>query len=131
MPVRGLYQFTRDLSTFSAGIEEEVNELKRKAALQILASVTLATPVDTGRARGNWTVSIGAPDSSASETKDRSGGATIAKGSTVASRALPNETIFITNNLPYIVSLNDGSSRQAPAKFVERAVQAGIERIRQ
>ncbi len=131
MPIRGLDQFTRDLASFSAGIEQEVNKVKRKAALQILTSVTLATPVDTGRARGNWNVRIGAPDGGASENKDRSGGATIAKGSAVISRALPNDTVFITNNLPYIVSLNDGSSKQAPAKFVERATQAAIESIRQ
>ena len=130
MPVRGLNAFTRDLSAFGAGIEEEVNAVKRKAALRVLTGVTLATPVDTGRAMGNWTVSIGAPDSSVSENRDRSGGTTIAKGSAVISRALPKDTIFITNNLPYIVSLNDGSSSQAPAKFVERAVQAGVESIR-
>lgn len=130
MPVRGLNEFTRDLASFGAGIEEEVNEVKRKAALRVLTGVTLATPVDTGRARGSWTVSIGAPDSSASENKDKSGSATIAEGSAVISRALPKDTIFITNYLPYIVSLNDGSSRQAPAKFVERSVQAAVESIR-
>ncbi len=130
MPVRGLNAFTRDLRAFGIGIEEEVNAVKRKAALRVLTGVTLATPVDSGRARGNWTVSIGAPDGSVAETTDKSGGATIAKGSAVISRALPRDTIFIANSLPYIVSLNDGSSRQAPAKFVERAVQAAVESIR-
>ena len=130
MPVRGLNAFTRDLADFGAGIEEEVNAVKRKAALRVLTGVTLATPVDTGRARGNWTVSLGTPDSSLSEATDKSGGATIAKGSAVISRALPGDMIFIANSLPYIVRLNDGSSRQAPAKFVERAVQAAVESIR-
>ena len=129
MPVRGLNKFTRDLSAFNAGIEEEVNEVKRKAALQVLASVTLATPVDSGRARGNWNVSIDTPVTSSSENTDKSGGSTIGKGSGVISRVLPGGTIYITNNLPYIVSLNDGSSKQAPKKFVERAVQAGIASI--
>ena len=127
MPVYGLNAFTRDLTSFGAGIEEEVSVVKRKAALRVLTGVTLATPVDTGRARGNWTVSVATPGSILSENKDRSGGATIARGSTVISRALPRDTIFITNRLPYVISLNDGSSRQAPAKFVERAVQAAVE----
>ncbi|MCP4246070.1 MAG: HK97 gp10 family phage protein, partial [bacterium] len=85
MPVRGLNQFTRDLSAFSAGIEEEVNKVKRDAALRVLTGVTLATPVDTGRARGNWTASIGAPDRSVSESRGKSGRAPNATGSAVAS----------------------------------------------
>jgi hypothetical protein len=37
----------------------------------------------------------------------------------------PGEQIHITNNAPYIRQLNDGSSKQAPAGFVERAILIG------
>jgi hypothetical protein len=37
----------------------------------------------------------------------------------------PGMPIYITNNAPYIRALNDGSSMQEPAGFVERAVLIG------
>jgi hypothetical protein len=33
------------------------------------------------------------------------------------------ETIFIQNNLPYIIPLNEGSSTQAPSKFIDRIIE--------
>ncbi len=41
-----------------------------------------------------------------------------------------NDTIYITNNLPYIWKLNAGYSLQTEAGFVERAIEVGIEAIR-
>ena len=33
---------------------------------------------------------------------------------------------FITNNVPYIVRLNDGSSKQQPRGFVQRAIRKAV-----
>ena len=44
----------------------------------------------------------------------------------------PDKVIYITNRVPYIEDLNDGSSRQAPARFVELAagrVQRGLKAL--
>lgn len=41
-----------------------------------------------------------------------------------------NDTIYITNSLPYIEKLNLGYSLQTDAGFVERAVDVGVEAIR-
>lgn len=37
-----------------------------------------------------------------------------------------SDTIYISNNLPYIRPLNDGHSTQAPAGFVDAAIQRGV-----
>ena len=41
-----------------------------------------------------------------------------------------HKSIHITNNLPYIGSLNDGHSKQAPAGFVQMATLAGLAAVR-
>lgn len=105
-------------------LEGEVNKLVRATALQIHSGVVLKTPVDTGRARGNWQVST-SPVSAQLAILDKSGGATIQKGiSKIGSaKAIKYPTVYITNNLPYIEELNRGTSTQAPAKFVESTIK--------
>ena len=82
----------------------------------------MMTPVDTGRARGNWQAAVGAPVDVEIDRLDPSGGETIA----AASRALIGlgafKTIFITNNVPYIQALENGNSKQAPAGMVAIAL---------
>jgi len=105
-------------------IEEDLNEEVRIVALNLLNGLTLRTPVDSGRARGNWNVS---PSESPNRSVDESrradqaraeGTATI--NSVISQGDFP--TITISNNLPYIEKLNDGSSLQAPKKFVEMVI---------
>ncbi len=55
--------------------------------------------------------------------------AAMAQGRDVIARAMPEQDIHITNNLDYIVDLNEGSSAQAPAAFVEEAVDAGVKAV--
>jgi hypothetical protein len=83
------------------------------------------TPVKTGFARSNWLIGIGGPR-----------GSTVGSPSAVASLSSPAKAlagytlrhgnVYITNNVSYIVDLNDGSSRQAPAAFVQRAIDGAI-----
>jgi hypothetical protein len=87
-----------------------------------------ATPVDTGFARANWRPSLNAPASVPISQLDPSGAATIAKITTVSKRWKPGDTLFITNNAPYIGALNAGSSPQAGPGFVEDAAERGTER---
>ena len=42
-----------------------------------------------------------------------------------------DDTVYISNNLPYIQRLNDGYSQQAPENFVESAVQVAEGRLRE
>lgn len=120
-------------------VERNGPAIARRAALAIDQAVVTSTPVDTGRARSNWQVRLGAP---VTEQRDPytpgTGGATgaanaqaaiaQARAALVAYRGGGQE-IYISNPLPYIGRLNEGSSAQAPANFVEAGVQAGIQAV--
>jgi len=99
-------------------LTEFVNTSMRARAFQTLAELKRTTPVDTGRARNSWSITT-----SGSYFRDSIAGG----GSISPEMALPPsdkklESIYITNGVSYIDKLNAGSSRQAPARFVESAV---------
>lgn len=136
-----LRQFGRKMHVTGEVIDDNVGKLVRKVALAVDASVVLATPVDTGRARSNWQVELNEAPTGEVETlagvrKGFSGsGSTVARASIeeakrIINEARPTDTIHITNNLPYIARLNEGWSAQAPANFVEESVMVGVKQIK-
>lgn len=113
------FNFALDLRKFADSIPEEmVKPVVQRFALQALNGVVMKSPVDTGRFRGNWNVSVGRIDYSVSAEIDKSGGATIAKGSAVIDAAKGDQAIFISNNLQYATALENGHSKQAPIGMV-------------
>jgi hypothetical protein len=136
----GLEDFARRIVVRADNVPKEVNRIKRLCALAVDQTVVLATPVDTGRARSNWLVSLGeavdavrVPYAPLPAGKDigklsETGNAQAAmeQGRGVIAQAKAEQAIHITNNLPYIEPLNEGHSAQAPAQFVESAIQAGV-----
>lgn len=117
-----LKQFTLNLESRAADIEDKSNNRVAKFCALVHQTVVLATPVDTGRARGNWDVSIGGSSKEPTDNIDQSGSNTIARGRAVAESRKPGQSVHIANNLPYIAKLNEGSSAQAPKLFVEQAI---------
>lgn len=111
-------------------IEAEINKEVRALAINLLNGLTRVTPVDTGRARGNWFTSATSISNRTIDEFRQARQAIIEGVSTISS--VINErypSITLSNNLPYIERLNDGYSQQAPKKFVEseidRVVNAG------
>lgn len=103
---------------FEEKVEGQALLVFKKVGMELLSRIVLKTPVDTGRARGNWVVSIGERDYVERDVTDKQGGNTImAEGGKVT--ALTDlRTIWVQNNLAYIGSLEDGHSKQAPAGMV-------------
>ena len=110
----------------------------RKVTLAVHRALVMATPVDTGRARSNWVVTVGAPSSQEIEPhapgqKGSTGAANTAISLGVArlavARAAATDTVYVVNNVPYIGLLNSGHSAQAPANFVETAIQAAVSAV--
>lgn len=93
---------------------EKVEPFQKKIAMEVLSRVVLKTPVDTGRARANWQVSLTGPTGYDKEDTDRGGAATINSGIQTIEHVRAYQTIWIGNNLEYIVPLEFGWSRQAP-----------------
>lgn len=100
---------------------EEMAEVVQKIGLSALSSIVVKTPVKTGRARGNWSVSLGEPTSTtATETEDKTGLSTIANGAAAIS-AYPDKgfpIIAIYNNLDYVIPLEEGHGSFSGAKMV-------------
>ncbi len=114
-------RFNFNPKTVAARIRQDVVTVQKRIALQLLDGFVNMTPVDTGRARGNWQVTIGSPSLSVHENRyDKDGGPTISTGSATIQSLSTLGAIYLTNNLPYILALENGSSqRQAPAGMVQ------------
>ena len=111
--------------------EQKMDLAVRKIALELFSRVILKTPVDTGRARANWQIAIGSMPNGVLELDDKSGTATISKGSAVVAGVKGGDVIYIVSNLPYINRLEDGYSKQAPAGMLGLTVQELQQVVRQ
>lgn len=108
------WQGTR-LSQFTFEVLQSATVLQRKIISEFLQGVVLASPVDTGAFRGNNLVSIGSVDVRYDLNKlDRVGGQTIAEGNMRILQAKIGDLVYVQNNLPYSVALENGYSQQAP-----------------
>ncbi|MDX9698649.1 MAG: hypothetical protein RBT55_03665 [Rhodocyclaceae bacterium] len=132
-----LNEFTRRIRARANTLGDNLTKTVRRVAITADAAVVLGTPVDTGRARSNWIVALGAPASQviepyspgeAGSTEGANTQAALAQGESVITGYVSGQDmeIHITNNLPYIQRLNDGYSAQAPANFVEMAVMEAV-----
>ncbi|MFC2996882.1 hypothetical protein ACFODO_16805 [Acinetobacter sichuanensis] len=108
------WQGTR-LSQFTFEVLQSATALQRKIISEFLQGVVLASPVDTGAFRGNNLVSIGSVDVRYDLNKvDKVGGQTIAEGNIKVLQAKIGDLVYVQNNLPYSVALENGYSQQAP-----------------
>lgn len=105
-------EFSAGIRRYIDGVKVNVDKETRAITLALFRSVIVGTPVDTGRARGNWQTSVGEPSVGTVERLDPSGGAAIAD---VVSKAggFGRQT-WLTNNLPYIEKLEYGGYPDGP-----------------
>ena len=97
--------------------------------LDITAGLIEETPVDTGWARANWIPNIGSPfqgpvgsHDDFDTTQQEQGQAQVA-----TKYKLEDGPVFITNHVPYVPDLNEGSSPQAPAGFIDEIIDRVVE----
>ena len=115
--------FADQVARFEKDALRKMNLAVRKISLEIFSRVILKSPVDTGRFRGNWQVAIGSVPSGTLELDDKTGTATVSKADLKLVGAKAGDTIYLANNLPYAVRLEEGYSQQAPAGMVALTVQ--------
>jgi hypothetical protein len=128
MGVEGLEKLAFDFTEiFKVVIPNAHAAVVKKIALEAFSGMVMKTPVDTGRARANWSVSIGKASGSTREAFDKqpfgmAPGAQQAQATATANGAKNGATIYVTNSLPYILPLEEGHSKQG-AHMVELTVQ--------
>ena len=134
-------EFNKNLKAFANTlVPQQVVVAQKKIALELFTRIIVKTPVDTGRARGNWQITIGAPATGVIETKGSSKGpfsspppigpgagqGALTKGSKKVESVKGFVTIYITNNVDYIVYLEQGGdvgSDQAPNGMVAVSIE--------
>ena len=94
-------EWSIDMSKYAEKAKAKIEKVRRNYAFALYSSIVKKTPVDTGRARGNWNISVGKDDTSVSDKKMKSG----LKYKENSINAKGDESIFISNNLPYITTL--------------------------
>lgn len=126
--------FALSLAEFAEQAKEAIDSSLREIVIEIGASVIRMSPVDTGRFRGNWQFSIGAPEQGQLDRLDKNGSAATAELVNGAIQFKAGDTAYIVNNLPYAIPLEYGHSDQAPGGMVritlERFQQIVLEAIR-
>lgn len=111
--------FSKDIAKFRKKTMKRANDFKRGVGIELFSSVILDTPVDTGRARGNWQTTLNTP--AAGETEQSAGDA-VSVANKPGNFGELNDVNYLTNNLPYIEALEYGSSKQAPAGMARKNV---------
>ena len=107
--------FSDDIRRFSVKTEAAHNKIVRAATVELFSGVIKSTPVDTGRARGAWATTVDAPSG---EAGDRLG-ADVAIAEVIANTPPgAGQETYLSNALPYIEDLENGSSTQASAGMV-------------
>ena len=122
------------IRSFEAAIDAYINEdipreamlLARVVATSGLQKVVLKSPVDTGRFRMGWFVTIGERTDKRPPEQDKPGkrgktarsaaaaSGAITDGIAVINTAKPFQSIILQNNVEYGEELEDGHSDQAP-----------------
>ena len=110
----------KSVKEFAKAIELPVATVTQRLALEVFTGVVKRTPVKKGRARSGWQLAIGEiptgnPPFSASPPPTPSVQGIDGKRS-----------VFIVNNVSYVVFLEAGHSRQAPSGMVA-VTMAGIQ----
>ena len=113
--------FASDMEAYAKKAGASLDETSRAIVLELFGSVIKDTPVDTGRAKGNWQTTIGAP---ASGTVDRLGESeALADVAQQTASFGAGKLIYLSNNLPYIYRLEYvGWSQQAPGGMLRKNV---------
>ncbi len=114
--------FVRNIKALARRIEVNVDKHVIETATLLSNIIILETPVDTGRARNNWFLTPSSPTRETTTDTDKTGAGRITSNRFAAEASPLGAPIYLSNNLPYIGFLNEGSSAQAPAMFVEKAI---------
>lgn len=114
--MRVMARFDLDIPALAKSIKQDADVIQRKIALDIFSRLLATTPRDTSRAVSGWSIDT------------RHGSFVPPKGlpsyQTQAPSVPSGPLTVIYNNVEYIIRLNEGHSQQAPAMFVEQAVES-------
>ena len=123
--------FGGDLLAFADKANLRANQTVRKVAFDLTRDLVQATPVDTGLARSNYFLGSDRVEST-DTTASTNGAPSLGRAVQFAATVVAGGVFYITNNLPYVMALEFGSSQQAPLGFARSIVadwQGRVDRV--
>lgn len=111
--------FSKDIANFTRKAASAHDKITRVATLELFSGIIRATPVDTGRARGGWQTGVGSAPTGDNKRLDKTAAEPLAE----VERNTPpgaGQVTYLANNVPYIMNLEQGTSRQAPEGMVRK-----------
>lgn len=120
--------FAKKLRQASKNFDANTDRILIRLAEGFTKKVIAYTPVDTGRAVSNWTLTIGSPSLALKEpyapgvkgsTAEANRRAAEAEALKTARTYTNKKQVWVTNATPYIVSLEGGSSKKAPQGMID------------
>lgn len=111
-------KFTLDIQAFVAKAKKNPETVVRSVSLKLFSAIIKASPVDTGRFRGNWQTTGATPATGLMAGVDPTGNKAVNSAATFITNAPVWNTFTLTNNLPYAERLEYGWSKQAPVGMV-------------
>lgn len=100
-----------------------VEDISVEVVKTVRERIAERTPKLTGRAAGSWNASVGTPNYSYQPETFNDVSGSVDAGQVNLENFKLGDRAYVSNGIPYISDLNNGSSRKAPAGFVEASVQ--------
>lgn len=120
-------QFALDITKWVNEIIEQdgtLDQAVRSIMFEMSSRVVQRSPVDTGRFKANWQLKIGSmPEKVYPKRFDKSGRETLGQIEKAASRVVAGDIVYLINNVPYSIKLEDGHSKQAAAGVIKVTVE--------
>lgn len=105
--------FGADLQSFAQKTGIRFDKVLRKVVIDMTSEIVRMTPVDTGHARSNYFWG-NSRVSNIDPAMSKNGSDSLVRSFEFSKEVRAGGTCYITNNLPYIMKLEYGSSKQAP-----------------
>lgn len=117
-----LKEFRAEVNQASPLVRRQLVALQFDLTVRFIEIVAPLTPYDTGHAQSNWVASRGSPDPEEREDEPLDIDELVRRAKIALAKLKFGESAFVQNNAPYISFLNDGTSNQAPAGFIDVAL---------
>lgn len=108
----------RLIKAVESDVEAQADKVYRRKVLRVFRGIIKKTPVDTGRARGNWFATVNSPYRG---SPIGSRGQKLTRRDTleqVRKGRLKLRPYYLSNNLPYIERLEFGHSKRMPRGMI-------------
>lgn len=121
-------QYKKDIRGWVKGMKASILDFKNAVSVEMHTRIVQGTPIDTGRAKASWNINPGTADESVYPVVPENAKLPreVAHAEAFSKHPIAfktkNPITVISNNLDYIVELENGKSRQSPPGYMVQMV---------